>query len=98
MLVVLILFMTKRTMPICTLVLRMPLMLHIMMVTMIMLFFLYVMMLSLILMPCLHLPVLRMFMVGIDLDTMFIMLFLMRLEMQLMAQLYFIVFMMPHMC
>jgi hypothetical protein len=70
-------------MPICMLMLRMPLILLIM----IMLFFLYVMMLSLILMPCLHLQVLRMFMVGVDLGAMHIMLFLMRLGMQLMTQL-----------
>jgi hypothetical protein len=57
--------MTKITILICTLMLRMPLMLLIMMIAMIMLFFLYVMRLSLILMPCLHLLVLRMFMVGI---------------------------------
>jgi hypothetical protein len=57
-----------------------------------------VMMLPLILMPCLHLLVLRMFMVGVDLGAMFIMLFLMRLEMHLMAQLCFIVLMMHHMC
>jgi hypothetical protein len=43
--------------------------------------FLYVMMLSLILMQCLHFHVLRMFMVGVDLGAMFIILFLMRLEM-----------------
>jgi hypothetical protein len=54
--------------------------------------FLYVMML----MVCLHLLVLCMFMVGIDLGTMFIMLFLMRLEMHLVAQLYFIKLMMLH--
>jgi hypothetical protein len=78
--------------------LRMPLMLLIMMVVMIMLFYLYVMMLSLILMPCLQLPVPRMFMVGVDLGAMFIMLFPMRLEMHLMAQLCFIVLMMLHMC
>jgi hypothetical protein len=66
--------------------LRMLLMLNIMMVDIIMLFFLYVM----ILMSCLHFPVLHMVMVGVDLGAMFIMLFLMRLEMHLMAQLCFI--------
>jgi hypothetical protein len=74
-LVVLILFLAKRTMLICTPMLRMPLMLHIMMVAMIMLFFLYV------LMSCLHLPVLRMFMIGVDLGAMFILLSLMHPEM-----------------
>jgi hypothetical protein len=83
---------------ICMLMLRMPLMLLIMMVVMIILFYQYVMMLSLILMPCLHLLALHMFMVGVDLGAMFIMLFLMCLEMHLMAQLCFIVLMMPHMC
>jgi hypothetical protein len=39
--------------------------------------------LFLILMPCLHLLALHMFMVGVDLGVMFIMLFLMRLEMHL---------------
>jgi hypothetical protein len=39
-----------------------------------------------------------MVMVGVDLIAMFIMLFLMRLEMYIMAQLCFIILMMPHMC
>jgi hypothetical protein len=39
-----------------------------------------------------------MFMVGVDQGVVFIMSFLMRLEMHLMAQLCFIVLMMPHMC
>jgi hypothetical protein len=85
--VALILFMTKRTMHICMIMLGMPLILCIMMVVIIMLFFLYVMVLSLILMPCLHLQVIRMFMVGVDPGAMFTMLFLMSLEIQLMAQL-----------
>jgi hypothetical protein len=76
---------------ICMLMLRMPLMLLIMMVVMIMLLYLYLMMLSLILMPCLHCLALHMFMVGVDLGAMFIMLFLMRLEIHLIAQLCFIV-------
>jgi hypothetical protein len=75
-------FYDKRTMLICMLMLRRPLMflmLLIMMVIMIVLFYLCVMMLFLILMPCLHLLALHMFMVGVDLGAMFIMLFLMRL-------------------
>jgi hypothetical protein len=56
-------------------------MLLIKMTNMIMLFFMYVMMLSLILMPCLHHLVLRIFMVEVDLGAMFIILFLMCLEM-----------------
>jgi hypothetical protein len=39
-----------------------------------------------------------MFMLGVDLVAMFIMLFLMHLEMLLMAQLCFIILMMLHMC
>jgi hypothetical protein len=66
------------------LMLRIPLILLIMMVVMIMLFFMYIMMLSIILMTCLHLQVLCMFMEGLDLGTMFIMLFLMHLEIHLM--------------
>jgi hypothetical protein len=50
------------------------------------------------LMPCLHLLVLRMFMVGIYLGAMLIMLFQMHLEMHLVTQLYFIRLMMLHMC
>jgi hypothetical protein len=79
-------FYDKRTMLICMLMLRMPLMflmLLIMMVVMIVLFYLCVMMLFLILMPCLHLLALHMFMVGVYLGTMFIILFLMCLEMHL---------------
>jgi uncharacterized membrane protein YciS (DUF1049 family) len=44
-----------------------------------------------------HLLALHMFMIGVDLGAMFIMLFLMCLEMHLKAQLCFIVLMMPHM-
>jgi hypothetical protein len=62
----------KAPMAICTLMLRMPLMLLIMMVVIIMLFYLYVIMLPLIHMPCLHPLALRMFMVGVDLGAMFI--------------------------
>jgi hypothetical protein len=79
---------------ICMLMLRMPLMLLIMMV---MLSYLYIMMLVLILMPCLHHPSLHIFLVGVDLEAMFIM-SLIGLKMHLMAQLCFIVLMMPHMC
>jgi hypothetical protein len=71
----------------CMLMLRMPLMLLIMIV----------MILFLILMPCFHLLVLHIFMVGVYLGAMFIMT-LMRLKIHLMAQLCFIVLMMPHMC
>jgi hypothetical protein len=53
---------------------------------------------SLILMPCLYLLALHMFKVRVDLGAMSSMLFLMRLEMYLMAQLFFIILMMPHMC
>jgi hypothetical protein len=70
----------------------------IMIVAMIMMFYLYVMMLFFILMSCLHHLALHMPMVGVDLGAMFIMLFLMRLEMHLMAQLCFVVLMTPHMC
>jgi hypothetical protein len=59
----------------------------------IMLFYLFFMMLHLILMPCLHL-VLHMLMVGIDLDT--IMLLLMRLGMHQMDQQCFIKHVMLH--
>ena len=45
-----------------------------------------------------HPLALRMLMVGIDLGAMFIMLFLMRLGMHLMAQLCFIILMMLHLC
>jgi hypothetical protein len=72
--------------------------LPIMIVVMIMLFYLLVMMLSLTLMPCMHHLALHMPMVGIDLGAMFIMLFLMRLGMHLMAQLCFIILMMLHLC
>jgi hypothetical protein len=93
-LVALILHMTKITMPICMLMLRMLLVLFIM----IMLFYILVMMLLLILMPCMHHLAHRMFMVGEDLGAMFIMLSLMRLGMHPMAQLCFIALMMLHLC
>jgi hypothetical protein len=80
------------------LMLRMFLVLLIMIVVMIMLFYLLVMMLFLTHMPCLHPLALRMLMVGIDLGAMFIMSFLMRLGMHLMAQLCFIILMMLHLC
>jgi hypothetical protein len=47
---------------------------------------------------CLHPLALYMFMVRMDLCAMLIMLFLMRLEMHLVAQLYFIGLMMLHIC
>jgi hypothetical protein len=50
------------------------------------------------LMPCMHHLALHMPMVGIDLGAMFIMLFLMRLGMHLMAQLCFIILMKLHLC
>jgi hypothetical protein len=86
--------MTKRTMPIFMLMLRMFLVFLIMIGVIIKLFYLYVMML-LFLMPCLHLALL-MLMVGIDLGVMFIMLLLMRLGMQQMDQPCFIELIMLH--
>jgi hypothetical protein len=75
--------MTKRTMSIFVLMLRMFLVLLIMIGVIIMLLYLPVMMLHLIPMSCLHL-VLHMLMVGIDLGA--IMLLLMRLERHQMDQ------------
>jgi hypothetical protein len=51
-----------------------------------------------ILMPCLHHLALHMPMVEIDIGVMFIMMFLVRLEMQLMTQLCFIILMMFYLC
>jgi hypothetical protein len=59
-------------------------------------FYILVMMLFLTLIPCMHHLALHMPMVGIDLGA--IMLFLIRLEMQPMAQLFFIILMMLHLC
>jgi hypothetical protein len=95
-LVALILHMTKRTMSISMLMLRMFLVLLIVIGVIIMLFYLYVMMLLLILMPSLHHLALLMLMVGTDLGAMFIMLLLMRLEMHQMDQPCFIKHMMLH--
>jgi hypothetical protein len=60
--------------------------------------FLLVMMLPLIYMPCLHPLALHMLMVGIDLGAMLIILLPMRLGMNLMVQLCFIILMMLHLC
>jgi hypothetical protein len=78
--------MTKTTMFIFMLMLRMFLVLLIMIGVIIMLLYLIVMMLHLILMPCLHL-VLHMLMIGIDLGD--IMLLLMRLGRHQLDQLCF---------
>jgi hypothetical protein len=92
MAVALILHMTKRTMPIFMLMLRMFLVLLIMIDIIIMLLYLFVMMLHLILMPCLHL-VLHILMVEIDLA---IMVLLMRLGRHQMDQQCFIKHVMLH--
>jgi hypothetical protein len=86
--------MTKRTMPICMLMLRMLLLLFII----IMMFFLLVMLLLLIHMPYLHHLALHMLMEGIDLGTMLIILLPMHLGMHLMAHICFIILMMLHLC
>jgi hypothetical protein len=90
--------MVERIVLICMPMLRMPLTFLIMMVVIVMLFYLYVMMLFLIHMPCLHHLAPHMIMVGIDLDAMFTMLVLMRLEMHQVVQLCFIILMMLHLC
>jgi hypothetical protein len=79
--------MTKRTMHIFMLMLRMFLVLLIMIVVMIMLFYLLVMMMFLTLMPCLHHLALRMLMVGLDLGAMLIILLPMHLGVYLIDQL-----------
>jgi hypothetical protein len=62
------------------------------------LFYLHDMTLFFILMPCLHHLALHMPMVEIEICVMFIMLFLVNLEIQLMVQLCFIILMMLHLC